>query len=162
MKSFLFSLIFVGIFFSFLSCDQNRIYEKNITIDKYIWKSDFIPSFKIEIKDTSVIYNLYVNIRHADIYQYQNIWLVVGTQLPDGTKASRRIEITLANDEGKWFGEGLGDIWDYRTMIQENAFFTLPGSYTFTIEQNMRQDPLLGIMSVGLRIENTQYKKHRN
>jgi gliding motility-associated lipoprotein GldH len=85
--------------------------------------------------------------------------LVVGTIYPDGKKASSRVEIMLANNEGKWYGEGLGDIWDYRVQIQENAFFNQPGNYVFTIQQNMRQDPLPGIMAIGLRIENSGLKK---
>jgi len=151
-------VIVVAIIF-FSSCEKNRIYEKNIAVKNYVWDSKFIPSYTIEIKDTSVLYNLYVNVRHAEIYPYQNIWLLVSTQFPDGKKSSRRIEVTLANDEGKWFGEGLGDIWDYRTLIQENAFFTEPGTYIFSLEQNMRQDPLPGIMAVGIRVENTGLRK---
>jgi len=53
----------------------------------------------------------------------------------------------------------LGDIWDYSTRIQENAFFTQPGLYTFSLEQNMRQDPLPGIMAIGLKVENTNLHK---
>lgn len=143
----------------FASCDQNRIYEKNTSIEKYIWSSAVVPQFKVEIRDTSALYNIYVNIRHADMYPFQNIWLLVGTQFPDSTNASRRIEVMLANDEGKWYGDGLGDIWDFRSLIQENAFFNKAGTYTFTLEQNMRQDPLPGIMAVGIRIENTGMKK---
>ncbi|MFI5135053.1 MAG: gliding motility lipoprotein GldH [Chitinophagales bacterium] len=139
----------------FSSCDRNRIYEKNVTIDKYIWDSKVKPTFTVDIEDTSVLYNLYINIRHAEIYPFQNIWLIVGTKFPGGTSASRRIEVMLADEEGKWFGEGLGDIWDYRSLMQENAFFNKPGTYTFSLEQNMRQDPLPGIMSIGMRIENT-------
>lgn len=148
-------LLIIGCLLILVSCDRNRVYEKNITIPKYIWDSKVKPSFTVEIKDTSVLYNLYVNVRHAEIYPYQNIWLLVGTQFPDSTGASKRIEIMLANEEGKWFGEGLGDIWDYRSLIQENAYFNKPGTYVFSLEQNMRQDPLPGIMSVGIRIENT-------
>lgn len=147
-------IVFIAIIFCAISCEKNRVYEKNISIEKYSWDSKVIPSYTVEIRDTSLLYNIYVNIRHADLYPFQNIWLQVSTQFPDGTKASRRVEIMLANDEGKWFGEGLGDIWDFRSLIQENAFFNQPGTYTFTIEQNMRQDPLPGIMAVGLRVEN--------
>ena len=146
----------------FSSCDQNRIYEKNISIEKYIWSSSVVPQFTLDIKDTAALYNIYVNIRHADMYPFQNIWLLVGTQFPDSTKASRRIEVMLANDEGKWYGDGLGDIWDFRSLIQENAFFNKAGKYTFTIEQNMREDPLPGIMAVGIRVENTGMKKSEN
>ena len=147
-------IIFCGLIL-FTSCDKNRIYEKNVTIDKYIWDSKVKPVFTVDIADTSVLYNLYINVRHAEIYPFQNIWLIVSTKFPDGTTASRRIEVMLADEEGKWFGEGLGDIWDYRSLIQENAFFDKPGTYTFSLEQNMRVDPLPGVMSIGMRIENT-------
>ncbi|MBA3647333.1 MAG: gliding motility lipoprotein GldH [Chitinophagales bacterium] len=141
------------------SCDKNRIYEKNIPIEKNIWDSKVIALYPVEISDTSLLYNIYVNIRHTDNYPYQNIWLNIGTEFPDGNKATKRIEVMLSTDAGKWFGEGLGDIWDYRSMIEENAYFQQPGLYTFSIEQNMRADPLPGIMSAGLRIENTGIKR---
>lgn len=144
---------------AFTSCDKSRVYEKNVTIEKYIWDSKVKPEFKVEIGDTSYLYNLYVNVRHAGMYPYRNIWLLIGTQFPDSTSASKRIEIMLADEEGKWYGDGLGDIWDYRTLIQQNAFFNKPGTYVFSLEQNMRQDPLPGIMAVGIRIENTGIRR---
>ncbi len=148
--------IYIALLLMFLaSCEKNRVYEKNISIEKYTWDSKVVPAFTVEIPDTSALYNIYVNIRHIDLYPFQNIWLLVDTQFPDGTHTDRRIEIILANDEGKWHGEGLGDIWDFRSLIQENAFFNKAGTYTFTITQNMREDPLPGIMAVGLRVEKT-------
>jgi gliding motility-associated lipoprotein GldH len=141
------------------SCEKNRTYEKNVSIEKYSWDSKVAPAFTVDIRDTSQLYNIYVNVRHNDEYPFQNLWLLVTTQFPDST-ASRRIEINLADDEGKWYGEGIGDIWDYRSQIQENALFDRPGKYTFTLAQNMRQDPIPGIMAVGIRLENTGMKKN--
>lgn len=153
------SILLVLLLFTLASCEKNRVYEKNISIDKYMWDSKTVPSFRVTIPDTTQLYNIYVNIRHADLYPFQNIWLQIGTEFPDGTHANRRIEIMLANDEGKWHGEGLGDIWDFRALVQENAFFKSGGTYTFTLAQNMRQDPLPGIMAVGLRVEKTGIQK---
>lgn len=155
-------MIAVSMILFISSCEKSRIYEKNAAIKENTWESGFIPSFTLEIKDTSLLYNLYINIRHTESYPFQNIWLSVSTLFPDGTKSSRRIEVMLANDDGKWFGESLGNIWDYRTLIQENAFFTSPGFYTFTLEQIMRQDKLPGIISIGIRIENTGVRRNRS
>lgn len=154
------SIILVLMLFALASCEKNRVYEKNISIDKYLWNSKTVASFSVTISDTTQLYNIYVNIRHADLYPFQNIWLQIGTEFPDGTNANRRMEIMLANDEGKWHGEGLGDIWDFRALVQENAFFKSGGTYTFTLAQNMRQDPLPGIMAVGLRVEKTGIQKN--
>lgn len=142
------------------SCEKNRIYEANVPIKNNTWDSNFTPSYTVDIRDTTLLYNLYVDVHHTEIYPFQNIWLLVTTRFPDSTKLSRRIEVMLANDEGKWFGESLGEICDYRTLIQENAFFTKPGTYTFTFGQIMRQDELPGIMSIGIRVENTGIRKH--
>jgi gliding motility-associated lipoprotein GldH len=150
-------LLVISLFF--LSCDPQRIYEKNINIKRYSWSSENVLKFPVQVKDTSLLYDIYLNIRHADLYPYRNIWIIVGTEFPDGSRSTRRLEVLLANESGRWYGDGLGDIFDYRTLIQEKAYFDQQGTYTFTLEQNMRQDPLPGIMSAGIRIENTGFRK---
>src|SRR5205809_462241 len=112
-------------------CDKNRVFEKNRDIKDYTWDSKNKASFTFDIQDTTLLYNIYVNIRHTDFYQFSNIWLMVRTTFPDGKQMTKRIEIPLANAEGAWFGEGLGDIWDVSHLIQQGAFFSKAGKYTF-------------------------------
>jgi gliding motility-associated lipoprotein GldH len=66
---------------------------------------------------------------------------------------TQRVELPLANKEGKWLGSGMGDIFEHRIPIQQNARFDKQGMYHFSFEQNMRLNPLPHIMSVGLRVE---------
>ncbi|MBK8414603.1 MAG: gliding motility lipoprotein GldH [Bacteroidetes bacterium] len=63
------------------------------------------------------------------------------------------MECILASPEGRWLGEGLGDIWDNRILFKENVQFTQPGEYRFELNQAMRINPLPGIMDAGIRIE---------
>ena len=137
------------------SCDKNRVFEKNKEIKGYSWASDNKASFTVDITDTTKLYNIYVNVRHVDYYQFSNIWLITRTTFPDGKKMQQRLEIPLATDEGRWYGEGMGDIWDKSYLIQQGAHFSKRGNYIFELEQNMRKDPLPGIMAIGLRVENT-------
>ncbi len=137
------------------SCQTNMVFDDNEEIKNYVWDSKVKPSFTFEIKDTMVLYNIYINLRHVDYYMFSNVWLNVSAVFPDGTRQVKRVEIPLADESGKWYGEGLGDIWDYRYMIQQGAYFNKPGKYTFSLEHLMRKDPLPGVMSVGLRVENT-------
>jgi gliding motility-associated lipoprotein GldH len=65
-------------------------------------------------------------------------------------------ELTLFNaNTGKPLGSGLGDIFDHKFKIKSLSNYRFPkaGEYTFSVEQNMRQDPLLGVISVGVSIE---------
>lgn len=131
-------------------------YEKNLEIPGHEWAYDYKPSFDIKIQpeDTAYLYNICVNIRHTDAYPYSNIWVLVGTQYPgDSIAKEQRVELPLADVTGKWAGSGLDDIYEHRIFIQQNAIFNKPGTYKFTFEQNMRQNPLPHVMNVGLRIE---------
>lgn len=141
------------------SCESINTYQKYESIPHYNWQSSYLLNFPVEIKDTTVRYNIYINTRHTDDYPYMNLWLLVSTTLPDGRNLKKRIEIPLANSEGKWKGEETGNIWDASYMLQQNTIFDKPGNYTFTLEQNMRQDPLPGIMAMAVRIEKTEAGK---
>ncbi len=143
------------VIFALSSCQTNMVFDDNEEITSYVWDSKVKPTFTFEIKDTSMLYNIYINVRHVDYYRFNNVWLNVAATFPDGSRQVKRVDIPLADESGKWHGEGLGDIWDYRHLIQQGAFFNKPGKYTFSLEHLMRQDPLPGIMSVGLRVENT-------
>jgi len=159
MNKIFFILLFASSMF--ISCDKNRVYEKNKEIKDYIWDSKNKASFTFEIADTTKLYNIYINVRHADFYQFSNIWLITYTTFPDGNKIEKRVEIPLANEEGKWRGEGMGDIWDCSYLIQQGAHYSIPGKYIIELEQNMRKDPLPAIMAIGIRVDNTQISRSK-
>lgn len=147
------NLLFSLLLLLFFSCDQNRVFEKNVEIPDYIWNYDFKVPFEVEITDTSSRYNVFINIRHTDSYPLSNLWVIIHTQLPSGEKKQKRVELVLSDNRGQFFGEGMGDIWDYQILIQQNALFPQTGKYKFELEQNMRQNALPLIMSMGMRIE---------
>ncbi len=154
------------------ACKPPRMdtFEKNRDIPHSKWAADNRPAFELELspEDTAYYYNIYVNVRHTDAYAYNNLWLLVSTQQPgDSTAAVRRVELPLADTYGKWTGSavngiivtGADDIFEHRIPIQQNAIFSKPGLYRFTFEQNMRQNPLPDILSMGLRIEKAAPRK---
>ena len=65
----------------------------------------------------------------------------------------------MAEDNGRWIGDGLGDIWDYKHqwIIQDNKIFTEPGNYYFVVNHLMRSDTISGIMDIGLEVEKFEY-----
>lgn len=118
------------------------------------WKYDFKPSFDYTINDTTELYNLYIVIRHTDAYRYNNIWLNVGTTSPGDTTRYQRFDLQLGTDATGWEGNGMDDIWELRKSITNGPFkFNKKGDYKFTIAQVMRENPLPGIMSIGVRVE---------
>jgi len=136
------------------SCKQIDIYEKNTVIPKYEWKSDFKVSGSFRITDTLSKYNIYLVLRHTDAYSYNNIWLNIGLQPPGDSLLKQKADIKLGDDASGWEGTGMNDIWELRKLLNgEPSRFKKPGYYYFEISQIMRDEPLLNVMSAGLRIE---------
>jgi gliding motility-associated lipoprotein GldH len=137
----------------FSACDPGRLYEENKTIENSSWYyKNYIP-FDTQIRDTSRLYNVLVNLRVSSDYRYSNIFMWVHVTNPEKKTDQRRIEIKLADERGKWLGSGLGDIYDYQFPVLQQVKFPKSGFYRFELEQNMRDDTLLHVKSVGVRIE---------
>ena len=136
-----------------ISCNQRQVYEKYKKIPEYIWNLHFEVPFDFDIKDTVAVYNIYLNVRNASIYPFSNLWIYVDKQNPKGIQTRSRYEFILANPDGSWKGDGLGDIFDNHMLLEERIRFPMVGTYTYTFQHCMRVDNLPAIMDIGLEIE---------
>ncbi len=144
-------VLFVAVLFS--ACDQNRVFENYQTIKDDSWYINQKPSFYLDIKDTVAEHNVYFNIRHTGNYKYSNLFILFTIQGPKAKAETQRLEFKLAEADGKWLGSGLGDIYSNQIKVMEKIKFPRKGVYSFTIEQNMRDNPLVGIEDIGVRVE---------
>jgi gliding motility-associated lipoprotein GldH len=164
MNNFCRTIVAAGMLLMAASCQPMKMdtYEKNLEIPGHEWSYEHKPVFEVTLlpQDTAYLYNIFVNVRHKDSYPYSNIWLVVNTQFPEGQPIPQRVELPLADMSGKWLGSGLDDIYEHQIPIQQSAILNKAGTYRFTFEQNMRQNPLPDIMNVGLRIEKAGLRKN--
>ena len=136
------------------SCKQIDIFEKNTVIPDYEWKSNFVISGSFTITDTISAYSIYLVLRHTDAYKYNNIWLNIGLQPPGDSLIKQKVDLKLGDDANGWEGTGMNDIWELRKLLNgEPRRFKKAGEYKFTIAQIMRDEPLIQVMSAGLRIE---------
>ena len=136
------------------ACTQLDVFEKNTVIPKNQWQYSLVPNFDFVIKDTTASYNVYIVLRHTDAYQYNNIWLNVGTRSPADTMRYQKFDLQLGTDAKGWEGTGMDDVWELRKLITNGPVkFNRAGNYTFSIAQIMRENPLANVMSVGVRVE---------
>ncbi len=135
------------------ACDPGRLYDQSRAIPPSGWNKDSAAVFRVNIEDTTSAYNFYINLRHTTDYRYRNFYLFLDTRMPGGQAARDTIALMLADKTGKWFGQGFGNVKDLQVPVRKNLVFPAKGTYTFLIEQAMRQDELKGISNVGIRIE---------
>lgn len=143
-----------GLLACLFSCTQIEVYEKNTAIPKYEWQSGFTANGSVNIPDTVNSYNIFLVLRHTDAYKYNNIWLNIGLQPPGDSLHYQKVDLQLGSDAAGWEGTGMNDIWEVRKLLNGEARrFKKTGIYKFSIAQAMRDNPLLNVISAGLRIE---------
>jgi len=152
-----YTLILSLIVITLSSCVSSPQYQKEFAIPQNEWKYDFRPTFKFDITDTNARYNLYFLVRHTEAYPNSNIWIWVYTKQPDDSVFQKtRLEIPLAEPNGKWMGRGMGAIWEQRMPISndgDTVMLRKKGTWEIRFEQNMRVNPLPEVLQVGLRVE---------
>lgn len=148
LRIFLFSALFLA------SCIKINLYEKHAVIPSQEWFYNDNPKFTFHIDDTTAQYNVYIVLRHSDLYQYNNIWLRLGMKSPKDSITYQNINLILGTDKKGWEGSGMDDIYEVRkNLFTTPLSFKNSGDYTFTISQIMRENPLKYILSVGIRVE---------
>ena len=151
MKKFFFILT---LSVCFASCIKIDLFEKQSQIPSQQWYYNNVPQFTFNIEDTSSLYNVYIVLRHTDLYEYNNIWLRVGSTAPSDTIHYQNINLKLASDSKGWEGVGMDDIFEVRKIISPGPLaFKKPGDYSFSVAQIMRENPLNYILNVGIRVE---------
>jgi len=156
----IFQYLWLGILalFTLASCDRNTVFKSHEEIKDAQWYASHKPVFKVEIQDTTVRYNAYYLLRTAIQYPYYNLYLTRKITDPDSKVLAYDLVELKVSDEttGKPYGKGLGDLFDQKIPFLKNYEFKRSGTYTFEIEQSMRQDPLPFVMSIGIAIEKVQ------
>lgn len=135
------------------------VFSDTKAMDGY-WGQDEVVEFKLPQMDSLKNYNLFVNIRNTNDYKYNNIFLIVSINFPYGKTVTDTLEYRMANPDGSWMGEGVGNVKENKLWYKENVRFFEDGNYSVTIEQAMRNNgavegvlKLEGVTDVGLSIE---------
>ncbi|MBK9392224.1 MAG: gliding motility lipoprotein GldH [Bacteroidetes bacterium] len=135
------------------SCNSNVVFTDSKEIKENKWQLMDLPVFNVTISDTINSNNLFFTIRTGSDYPFRNIFLFVTATSPDGKNLTDTLQYYLADDKGKWYGKGFGDIHELSLPYKSNVFFPSRGEYVFKIQHGMRTEGLPGVYDIGLRIE---------
>lgn len=142
--------------FMLLACNFNDIYEKVVDIPKSEWDKKKAASFQVPVTDTLTSHDIYLNVRNNNDYLYSNLFVFVTLIAPNGKSVKDTIEITLADEKGKWLGHGFSGVWSTKQVYKRQVRFSQPGIYKINIQQGMRDDILRGIPDIGINIEKSK------
>lgn len=141
----LLALVLVG-------CNQNVLVSHYETLPNQEWVADSVVSFSFDVTDTLAHYEMVINVRHADDFPYQNIWLFTRLYSDSLCLASDTLNYYLADLRGQWLGNGFGRLRDMPMLYKQNVRFAASGNYRIEVQHAMREDVLKGVNDVGLTI----------
>ncbi len=136
-----------------VACSGNMVFDSNQSLPAEGWTQDHRVVFGIEIADTLVLHDMYVNVRNTTSYPYSNLFLFLDITFPDGKAVRDTLECIIADASGQWTGKGGGRIKSNRFLFRTNVWFPRIGTYNFSFQQAMRTSNLEGISDIGIAIE---------
>lgn len=147
----------VGIFLG--ACTKEYMFKEYKDIDPTGWAYEKPVSFEFEIKDTSKVYELILDVAHADTFAFENAYVKISTEFPNGTKTEQQLSLELAAKNGIWNGKCSSGECQVLINLQQSVVFAQLGKYKVIFEQYGRNPVLKGISKLGLLIENTDRTK---
>ena len=140
---------------TFLACDNTTLYNKFQPIDNKTWGKENAYYFVFDITDTTISYDICLQIRNNNSYPYQNLWVISTLQQSDKIVLTDTTECILADDFGKWTGSGI-TLFQNRIPIQEKYHFPISGTYVINFRHGMRDHVLEGINDIGVVVKKSE------
>ena len=141
-----------------VGCNRERVLtDQFLSIPDRAWEVSHQPEMTVHIQDYKGPYQVYVNFRHSDQYRYSNIFLLIHRK-QGFKKESERVELTLAEPDGRWTGSHSGNLYTSQQLVWSDYFFPDTGVFVLSLEQNMRENPLKHVVAAGLRIERSEFQ----
>jgi gliding motility-associated lipoprotein GldH len=147
------SLLLFVIVMLFTSCNSRNVFTDSVSFSGHNWSLDNVVVFTPDITDTVSGNNIFFHIRTGSSFPFRNIYLFVSTTSPSGITITDTLQYMLADEKGKWFGKGAGDIHELRLPFKASVYFPIKGTYSFRVRHGMRDETLKGVYDFGLRIE---------
>ena len=156
------SILFIFIAGLLISCDKKRVFDEYQSVGS-AWNMKKEVIFELPKVDTLKKYNLFINLRANDDYKFNNLFLIVSMEQPNGQTKVDTLEYEMADVDGTLLGDGFSDIKESKLYYKENVKFKASENNKIHIKHAVRQtgkiegiQDLEGITEVGFRIESIE------
>ncbi|WP_173021470.1 gliding motility lipoprotein GldH [Lewinella sp. W8] len=134
-------------------CGPEILFERTQELPTGGWAYQDSVAFEFSVPDTVRKYDLLLNVTHDQSFPYQNFYVNIHTDFPNGRRTTQRVSLQLAGDFGAWLGDCGGTSCDLQIPVLSNARFAQSGTFGVVVEQYSRDEPLVGVRELGLRVE---------
>jgi gliding motility-associated lipoprotein GldH len=138
--------------FLLTACSQKEVFSEFHSFPEAEWQRNERVNFKIDRQpDNTQSRDVFLEIRNNNHYPFRNLWLFVDIIAPNGERRCDTINVELADVYGKWHGRGIS-LYSNSFLYEPEVKYPLPGIYTYSIRQGMREEVLQGISDIGITV----------
>lgn len=146
-------IVVAGLMTIMAGCGRQTVFQDSSAIPTEGWNANHLLHFEMSLSDTVPLHELYLLVRNTTDYPYSNLYLFLDIEFPDKHWIRDTLECMLVQRDGQWTGKGFGKIRSNQFLFRDDVWFPTPGSYRFRIQHGMRDDVLLGISDIGIRLD---------
>ena len=139
-----------------VSCNKNVYYSDIQNLPDEKWDIKKPLTFTVDITDSMQYFDMYMHVRNTTDFQTQNFYVFMNTKYPDGHSEQDTLGFILCDKFGKWTGKGHGYLKENQFLFKPKVRFARCGTYTFTVQQAMREESLPGIAEFGIALYQTE------
>lgn len=144
--------ILIVLCLALFSCKEDSFYTKSYAFAHQEWNQDVKPVFKVNIQDTSILYDFVVTVRTTTDYAYNNLWIFLNTKPPHGQEVREPFEIKTTYPDGNWIGKKTGTIVEHELIFKRRKV-PFKGMYTFTFEQAITLKKVDEILDISMEVK---------
>ncbi len=137
---------------SFLSCGPTPLFEATDDLGDAGWAYPDSLDYAFTVSDSEARYDLQLVVEHTTAFPYQNFYVELTTELPDGQRLTQPVSLQLSDKFGRWYGDCSGDDCTSVITIQQGMRFQPTGNYKLTVKQHSREAILGEVTGMGLRV----------
>jgi len=137
----------------FGSCQNDSYYHQSQAVPDFGWSINHIISFEDSItSDAPEVMHYEINLRHNNLYPYQNLWLYIHTETSDGATRIDSVNLRLSEPNGHWLGTGWGSLYNISYRLPDlRVKKTIPRRwFKIDIQHGLRDNQLPGVEDVGI------------
>jgi len=135
------------------SCGKAPMYSETHEFQNGVWSSGAMPAFEFNAEDSIKAYDLSFLLRINNEYDFQNIWILMHTEKPDGSFSTDTVNVLLSDERGRWLGKKSGAVYSYQAIFGRQHHFKPTGTYKIRMEHAVMEPNLRGVLDLSLLVE---------
>lgn len=142
-------VLILSIVFLFYGCDKSVVYNKTKKFD-LLWNAKDIVSLQTNPVEPGSYQEVLV-FRYGEGFQFAQLKIHLTTTENDNTLTDSDFFVNIIDKDGKYIGDGLGDIWDIEQPL-DTIQVSENGTLNFQISQRVIDSGLPMVMEVGIKL----------